>query len=238
MFRALGMGTLKDQLAHYNCVYKGKKQEISPELQELYSYGSEQEINALATLLGKILPVYFPQVTFVEDGCKKRSMGDCYAIISGDGHVVTDSGDCEVTFEMKCPKSGKAWTTDVQYSLPTYYSTQVLSEMNFQECDRYGYISFTPESLTFGTGSNDVGYGMRFGHWQTICMDLQMLNDQHGETLQPQPFWKNWRNFGNHLHLQPNSHRWQVYFVDVISPLMVQTLMAIITAQDLSCLTS
>jgi hypothetical protein len=50
-FKGLGLGTLKQQQEHYDKVFKSKHPNIPPELQELFDYGTKQEINALATLL-------------------------------------------------------------------------------------------------------------------------------------------------------------------------------------------
>ena len=59
IFRAIGMNTLKEQQEHYDKVFKGIEKPLS-----------KAKIHALATLLGKILPVYYPHLTFIEDGCE------------------------------------------------------------------------------------------------------------------------------------------------------------------------
>jgi hypothetical protein len=79
VFKGLGLGTLKQQQEHYDKVFKGKHPNVPPELQELFDYGTKQEINALATLLGKIIPVYYPTLKFQEDGCEVLPVGDSYA---------------------------------------------------------------------------------------------------------------------------------------------------------------
>lgn len=56
---------------------------ISVELQNLFDYGTNNENNALATLLGTILTVYFPTLSHREDGCEIVPLGDSYAVISG-----------------------------------------------------------------------------------------------------------------------------------------------------------
>ena len=53
-FKTLGCAMLKDQQSHYDKVYNGKVTKVSPEMQALFDYRSSQEINALATLLGKM----------------------------------------------------------------------------------------------------------------------------------------------------------------------------------------
>lgn len=62
---------------------RGNENPVSYELQMLFDYGISQEI--LGTLLGKILPVYFLQLLFKEDGCEVIPIGyDSKAAISGD----------------------------------------------------------------------------------------------------------------------------------------------------------
>lgn len=128
---------------------------ISTELQSLFDYGEKHELNALTTLLGKIIPVFYPHLSYIEDGCKILQFGDSYAVISGDGHGEDSSGACPVAFEFKCPLPGKTRTTDLHYTLPHYYTTQVLAEMNSHKCSNYAYVCFTPDATTLITGSND-----------------------------------------------------------------------------------
>ena len=130
----------------------------SPEMQERFRYGSEMELNALATLAVKVMPVYFPQLNFREDSCMVLPIGSSYAVISGDGSGVNGSSITEVAFELKCPIPNKKFVTDVYYRLPKYYSTQVLSQMGAKNCQKFVDLCFTPESSTvlFGTHDNTV----------------------------------------------------------------------------------
>jgi hypothetical protein len=63
LFRALVLATLREQQEHFDCVYHGIERPISDKLQSFFDYGTRAELNALGTLLGKIVPVYFPQLT-------------------------------------------------------------------------------------------------------------------------------------------------------------------------------
>ena len=128
IFRAIGMNTLKEQQEHYDKVFKGIEKPVSKALQSLFDYGSNNEIHALATLLGKILPVYYPHLTFIEDGCEILHFGDTYVVISRDGSGVNENNQCKVAFEFKCPKTGKERVTDVHYDLPVYHTTTQLNE--------------------------------------------------------------------------------------------------------------
>lgn len=55
----------------------------------------------------KIVPVYFPQLTYIEDGCEIMDLGDSRTIISGDGTGITKKKINTVAFELKYPIPGK-----------------------------------------------------------------------------------------------------------------------------------
>ena len=98
---------------------------MSNELQELFDYGSTNEINGIATLVGKVIPVFYPHLTYREDGCEVMLIAaesENYAISSGDGSGIDTNGQVEVAFEIKCPKPGKTHTTDVFYKLTNYHT--------------------------------------------------------------------------------------------------------------------
>ena len=75
LYKAIGLGLLREEQARYDEVYAGKVSETTPELQELFDYGTQQEPNALATLLAKYMPVYLPELLYVEDGCCAIPLG-------------------------------------------------------------------------------------------------------------------------------------------------------------------
>lgn len=81
-------------------------------------------------------------------GCEVIPLGgDSKAVISGDRTGV-DKQDCyKVVFEFKCLFPGKKYATGVHYSLPIYYTTQVLSQMAAKGCSEVACISFTPELI-------------------------------------------------------------------------------------------
>ena len=85
LFRALGLSTLKEQKEHHDKVYKGIETPIPEHLSPLLEYGTSQEINALGSLVGKIIPVYLPDLKYQEDGCVIIPFGDTRAVVSGDG---------------------------------------------------------------------------------------------------------------------------------------------------------
>ena len=61
MYKALGFETLKAQKQHFEVFVKGKQaQQVSPQVQEMLDYGAGNEIHAVATLVGLILPALRP----------------------------------------------------------------------------------------------------------------------------------------------------------------------------------
>ena len=68
--------------------------------------------------------------------------------------VVSPDGSCRLdgvpakAVEIKCPVPGQKYTTDVQYDIPNYYITQLLSEMAAMSCDELFYGCWSPKSTT------------------------------------------------------------------------------------------
>ena len=62
--------------------------------------GTKQEINALATLVGKVMPVYYPYLSYREDGCTVLPLNSSYMVVSGDGTSREELRD-RVAFEFE-----------------------------------------------------------------------------------------------------------------------------------------
>ena len=127
---------------------------VDEETLKRMKYGRLNIIHAVATLVGKVLPVHFPDKVFVEAGCYAlHATSTGVFLVSPDGSLrtkVKDENDGPgKTFsavEIKCPYPGKQFTTPVQYSLPLYYVPQVLSEMVALDVDNLVFVSFSIES--------------------------------------------------------------------------------------------
>lgn len=174
IFRAIGLDTLKEQQNHYDKVYKGVEQPISDHLSSLFEYGTAQEINALGSFVGKIMPVYFPDLLYKEDGCITLPFGDTRAVINADGTGVNTNNDV-VAFEFKCPMPGKKYKTDALYEIPVYYTTQVLSQMaakNLQELVTHQTVSHTSVDISM------LNFGQESEHLSKNAMEVRMQRDQ------------------------------------------------------------
>ena len=110
---ALGLGTLKSMQECHDERGRDKSEPISPELQSRFDYGTKNEVNAVTTIVGKILPVFFPGLMFYEDGCSILTLDHGYSVISGDGSGVKSTGEAAVAFEIKCPMPNKKYRRDL-----------------------------------------------------------------------------------------------------------------------------
>ena len=118
---AIGLNSLKKQKEHFDAVVEGKRPQISSEQEEAMSYGTENEINGVATIVSKILPVLKPNIKFIESGCKVvLSDGKPFMLVSPDGEGKANDHTV-IGFEVKCPTPGKVYTPQVHYSVPKYY---------------------------------------------------------------------------------------------------------------------
>ena len=102
--RALGLGTLKGQQTLYNKVYDGEREVVSLDLQVRFDYGSANKSHALATTFGKIIPIFYPGVTFSEYGSVVLQAGSWnYMKVKEDASGVTINDTDGVCFEFKGP---------------------------------------------------------------------------------------------------------------------------------------
>ena len=170
--RGLGMRTLKEQQQYYDKVFKGKEVKVTPETQSNFDYGNENEKNALATFVAKIMPVYYPDLVYREDGCEILKMTNGYVVVSGDGTAINGiGGSSQLAVEFKCPIPGKMYKTDVYYNFPNYYGAQVLSQMAAKHCETFGNLCYSPTSSTFLTGDFDDDL------WNRIWSMIKTLYD-------------------------------------------------------------
>lgn len=94
-----------------------------------FKYGTENEINATATLVSKILPSLYPHKSYVEEGYYVNPANEQpFFMVSPDGSVRHSPDEhSELGLEFKCPIPGKMFVPDVYYTFPVRYVIQVLS---------------------------------------------------------------------------------------------------------------
>ena len=151
VYSAIGMDTLKGQQQHFDeVIFGAQRPEFDEQSKANMLHGTENENNAKSTLLTKVLPVYYPELIYYEEGCYTMSHNDqTLLLVSPDGSArEATSGDVGAAVEFKCPVPGKAFTTPVHYTIPTRYITQLICEMGTLNSKKLIYISWSKSTST------------------------------------------------------------------------------------------
>lgn len=111
-------------------------------------HGSVNEINAVATVVSKILPVYYPDHCFYEEGAYsvKNDKGETVMIVSPDG-CIKDSHSV-ISVEIKCPFPSYAGVTPVYYCVKPRHVIQCCLEADVLKAREHLYVSWSKESTT------------------------------------------------------------------------------------------
>ena len=176
---ALGLGKLKEQQQHFDTfVLKKDKEHPDEETSHRMAYGTEHEIDAVATLTGKILPFLYPNVRYFEEGCDAISSENnpSFMVVSPDGslRMKADEAPC-LMYENKC-KAPTSYTPTAYYSIPQYYVTQLLCEMHAYECKELLFTCWTPQSTTVFRVQDDAEL------WNSCWEELTRVYDCEKKT--------------------------------------------------------
>ncbi|KAJ8309057.1 hypothetical protein KUTeg_013931 [Tegillarca granosa] len=147
IYQALGLDGLKKQKAHFDKVVCGiAEPEKSPEIQNRLDYGTKNEINAITTLVSKVLPVLYPDLVYEEVGCYPIYDNDkIFMVVSPDGKLSfreNPNDQCAFGIEFKCP------TEKLHTSVPARYVLQCLSETAVLQVDQLLYVCWRPDFTT------------------------------------------------------------------------------------------
>ncbi len=155
LFKGLGFETLKEQQAHYDKVMTEKESNefVSEEVAARMRHGTENEPKAIAALVGQILPFFYPNFAYQEEGCLPVTRGDkALIMVSPDGSLVVRHKSFEenprvpvIALEFKFPVPA-VYKTPVHYELPVRYIFQILSKMV--------HVSLEVEELLYLTWSS------------------------------------------------------------------------------------
>jgi hypothetical protein len=176
---ALGLRGLKEQKLHFAKFLEDVNVSESEETQNRMEHGNINEINAVATLVSRVMPVYFPNCHFVEEGCYliPGKEVEVLGVISPDGSIriraPASSGEEDriiSAVEIKCPYPNERKIA-VHYSLPEYYVCQVLAEMFALKTDNLIYITYSSESAVFLRVTFDQNL------WEMILSHAKSLYD-------------------------------------------------------------
>jgi hypothetical protein len=123
LYDGIGLDTLKTLQKIING--KDDNEDLPDEVRKRMEHGTKSEIHATATLVGKVLPFYYPQLKFVEEGAHILWNNDNELIlISPDGSLrnidITNASSVPSPVygcEFKCPTPND-FKTPVHYAIP------------------------------------------------------------------------------------------------------------------------
>lgn len=106
MYTAVGCDGLYRLRDHYDSVICGVKQEEPSDfVKQAMRHGTENKENAVATIVGKVMPVFFPTLTFYEESCVViKESENSIMVVSSDGSLRqgTFLRPTEIAVEIKC----------------------------------------------------------------------------------------------------------------------------------------
>lgn len=140
-YSAVGLDTLKRQQAHFDMIFNTQSERMR--------FGVLHEIDAIATLVSKVLPFLYPNAKYVEEGASRISNEDDehFMVVSPDGSIRNDTESSPfMMYENKC-KTPNDYSSSVYYNLPSYYISQVLAEMKIYDCSELLFTCWSPESM-------------------------------------------------------------------------------------------
>lgn len=178
LHKGIGLQTLKAMQEHYDQhVLKKPVKDIDDEVKKYMDHGTKNEENAIWTLCQNIMPFFYPDLVYCEEGCyavSSESSGKSMICVSPDGSLRThfsedgSRGEAVLACEIKCPYPNKH-KPPVHYKIPEYYICQVLAEMvalDVQECI---YLSWSSESTTVFRVTFDEAC------WKMITSETEVL---------------------------------------------------------------
>lgn len=165
MQKALMLGAAKGAKRDYNrhfreFVTKEEPPPFPPGVQVRLDHGLSHEKDALATLVGKVMPAFFPPCAIYLDVGPvflKGSTVERLIEVSADGLITStecseackDLEDKHIPYyavEIKCPFPKEKSQVQVYYCIPYYYVCQVLSEMFAHSSEKLIFICYSEES--------------------------------------------------------------------------------------------
>ena len=142
--KAIGLNGLKSQRDYFETKTRRKEpEEVSKEMEARFDYGSQNELNAVATFCSTFLPAFHPEASFYKEGCYVLKSNETpYLVVSPDSSLRKHDDHCCIYtgIEIKCPMPGKEFTTPLHYNLPHYHVSQVLSEMYSLNVDSLYFV--------------------------------------------------------------------------------------------------
>lgn len=147
LYRAIGFDGLKAQKTHFDTVVCGLAEpKKSDTAEENMAYGTENEINAIATLVGEVKPVLYPKSSVYEEGyieLKCNNDTNMKTIISPDGSIRSKADNKTIAgIEVKCP------VAEIHTTLPSRFLLQCLAKIESLDVDKLVYLRWRPDIST------------------------------------------------------------------------------------------
>ena len=199
MYKALGLKTLKAQKEHFDVHVKGKQAKtVTPEVQHMMDYGTENEIHAIATLVALILPAVRPPCFSVYELGSFSINGNIENLLisSPDGLAQCSQGEnCEykqshmrihnkIGIEYKCIFQSDKSPNYPSYELPVRHVPQVVSTMAVLDCSQLLLITFTLTSVNVIIVDFDPELWNKL--WSKACFLFNSENPSIPTRLDPQ----------------------------------------------------
>ena len=161
MFKALGFESLKAEKEHvYVFVKVRPPKDIDLDVQKYLDFGIANEIHAVSTLVGCIMPTFLPPYciflecgpSFIHGASRKNVIE-----VSIDGIIQCKNGDVctqehrerkKIVVEIKCHYPSDNFPKFPMYRLPTRYIPQMLAEMAVYGVEELWLVSYTLYSTT------------------------------------------------------------------------------------------
>ena len=169
LYRALGLETFAAQKEHFHIhIQKRTPKPFSEELKLKFQYGTRNEQNALATLVGAGVFSIFPPcfafmeqgIHFVHGGGQEKFLGvspdGLFQCTQGEGCIHKDRPDhINTALEIKCKFPRDDEPVGPYYNIPLRYSTQCLSEMHVTRTEQLLFVCFTATGVALFFMQND-----------------------------------------------------------------------------------
>lgn len=144
LYAATGLDGLKKQKEYFDKVICKVEEEKSNQVKKNMEYGTNNEINAIATLVTKVLPVLHPCLEYREEGCIPLYREDKFTMIvspdgSLEGNSEVEGKTTKMAIELKCPVS------NLHTNVPERYILQCLSEMYALQVHKLLYLCWRPD---------------------------------------------------------------------------------------------
>lgn len=155
MYAALGIDGLARQKEHFDVFVGGlPEKQKTEQVQNAMTHGTENEINAAATLVGKVMPMFCVEEKLYEEGFVniKSTNNASFMVVSPDGSIrSSDSLESpKMAIEYKCP------IYDIQRSFPERYLLQCLCEIEALSVEQLLYLCWRPDiSTVFKVSRNE-----------------------------------------------------------------------------------